>query len=67
LLSANDVQRDINSLRAAMKGFGTDEKVLIEILGKRTPAQMDQICHAYKSNFGRVNLYLIFFFLLFFC
>jgi len=36
-----------------MKGFGTNEKKLISVLGKYPPVQMNQIIKSYKSNFGK--------------
>jgi len=39
-----------------MKGFGTNEKKLISVIGKYPPAQMNQIIKGYKSNYGRFHL-----------
>ncbi|XP_023646716.1 annexin A5-like [Paramormyrops kingsleyae] len=44
---------DATQLRDAIKGAGTDEKVLVEILGSRTPAQIRDIIAAYKQEFGK--------------
>ncbi|KAI8824831.1 Annexin 11b [Fimicolochytrium jonesii] len=52
-LSAQELERDAQGLRKAMKGFGTDEKALTEILCKRTPDQAPAIVQAYRAHFGR--------------
>ncbi|XP_048826349.1 annexin A5-like [Brienomyrus brachyistius] len=44
---------DATQLRHAIKGAGTDEKVLVEILSSRTPAQIRDIIAAYKQEFGK--------------
>ncbi|KAF2681788.1 Annexin [Lentithecium fluviatile CBS 122367] len=38
-----DVTRDIEAIRKAMKGFGTDEKALITVMSKKDPIQMNTI------------------------
>uniref|UniRef100_A0A672GQI4 Annexin n=1 Tax=Salarias fasciatus TaxID=181472 RepID=A0A672GQI4_SALFA len=42
---------DVTSLRNAIKGAGTDEKVLVEILASRTPAQVKDIIAAYRQEY----------------
>ncbi|XP_041642092.1 annexin A5b isoform X2 [Cheilinus undulatus] len=42
---------DVTSLRNAIKGAGTDEKVLIEILASRTPQQVKDIIAAYRQEY----------------
>uniref|UniRef100_A0AAY4A5D7 Annexin n=1 Tax=Denticeps clupeoides TaxID=299321 RepID=A0AAY4A5D7_9TELE len=41
---------DAELLRHAIKGAGTDEKVLIEILASRTPDQVKEIIATYKNS-----------------
>lgn len=45
---------DAEKLYKAMKGIGTNETVLIDILCKRTAQQRMQIASAYKTCFGKV-------------
>ncbi|XP_033481171.1 annexin A5b isoform X2 [Epinephelus lanceolatus] len=42
---------DVTSLRNAIKGAGTDEKVLVEILSSRTPQQVKEIVAAYRQEY----------------
>ncbi|XP_078807227.1 annexin A5-like isoform X1 [Oryzias latipes] len=42
---------DVVSLRNAIKGAGTDEKVLVEILASRTPQQVKDIIAAYRKEY----------------
>uniref|UniRef100_T1IXL1 Annexin n=1 Tax=Strigamia maritima TaxID=126957 RepID=T1IXL1_STRMM len=48
-----DPEQDAETLRAAMKGFGTDEKAIIDILARRTNYQRQEISLTYKSSFGK--------------
>ena len=48
-----DASADAAVLRKAMKGFGTDEAVLIGILSKRDPLQMASIRHSYSTTIRR--------------
>ncbi|KAL3066622.1 hypothetical protein OYC64_016550 [Pagothenia borchgrevinki] len=42
---------DVSSLRNAIKGAGTEEKVLVEILASRTPQQVKDIVAAYRKEY----------------
>ncbi|KAJ6644584.1 Annexin B10 [Pseudolycoriella hygida] len=44
---------DGDSLRAAMKGFGTDEQTIIDILTARSNAQRQQIANYFQESLGR--------------
>uniref|UniRef100_A0A8C9YBL4 Annexin n=1 Tax=Sander lucioperca TaxID=283035 RepID=A0A8C9YBL4_SANLU len=48
-----DPLRDVEVLRKAMKGFGTDEKAIIELLGSRTNKQRVPMVAAYKTTYGK--------------
>ncbi|KAF7666752.1 hypothetical protein LDENG_00093180 [Lucifuga dentata] len=42
---------DVTLLRNAIKGAGTDEKVLVEVLASRTPQQVKEIVAAYRQEY----------------
>ena len=44
---------DVETLRKAMEGFGTDEATLIKVIANRTNSQRQQIKAQYKSTYGR--------------
>ncbi|KAJ8264330.1 hypothetical protein GJAV_G00147930 [Gymnothorax javanicus] len=48
-----DPLRDVEVLRKAMKGFGTDEQAIIELLGSRTNKQRVPMVMAYKTTYGK--------------
>ncbi|KAM4032624.1 annexin A11 isoform 1-T3 [Anomaloglossus baeobatrachus] len=48
-----DALRDAEVLRKAMKGFGTDEKAIIECLGSRSNKQRQQISLSFKTAYGK--------------
>ncbi|KAM5141096.1 annexin A11 [Mantella aurantiaca] len=48
-----DALRDAEVLRKAMKGFGTDEKAIIECLGSRSNRQRQQISLSFKTAYGK--------------
>lgn len=48
-----NAQEDANALRTAMKGWGTDEDAIINILCTRTCPQRLQIVSTYKQMYGR--------------
>ena len=48
-----DANKDAAELRKAMKGFGTDEDKIIEIICARNNSQRQQIAETFKTAFGR--------------
>ena len=47
------MQNDVEALRKAMEGWGTDEAALIKIIANRTNAQRQAIKAQYKATYGR--------------
>ncbi len=54
-VSPFDARADADALHKAMKGMGTDEKGLINVLCKRPSHQRVNIAQIYKASFGKVN------------
>ncbi|XP_076855989.1 annexin A11b [Brachyhypopomus gauderio] len=48
-----DPLRDVEVLRKAMKGFGTNEDAIIDLLGARTNKQRVPMVKAYKTTYGK--------------
>lgn len=48
-----DAEVDAKALYKAMKGFGTDEKAIINIVGHRTTEQLKVIEETFKTAFGK--------------
>lgn len=62
-LNPQQIHNDVQALKKAMKGFGTDEAGLIAVLGRRTIEQTQQIIAGYKSSFGKDLCEYFFFFI----
>lgn len=52
-VSPMDMTPAANSIRAAMKGFGTDDRALIQAVAKLDPLQIIGLRQVYKTRIGR--------------
>lgn len=50
-----DPRQDAEILRRAMKGFGTDEKAIIQVLTNRVNCQRREIALHFKTMYGKVS------------
>ena len=52
-LFTEPIEYDADQLREGMKGLGTNEDTLIEIIASRSPAQLELIKRKYKEKYSR--------------
>lgn len=53
-----NAEEDSKALKAAFKGFGSDEDAITEIITKRSNAQRLEIASRFKTMYGKVNIVL---------
>lgn len=51
-----NAEEDSKALKAAFKGFGSDEDTIIEIITKRSNTQRLEIASRFKTMYGKVNI-----------
>lgn len=51
-----NAEDDSKALKAAFKGFGSDEDAIIEIITKRSNTQRLEIASRFKTMYGKVNI-----------
>jgi len=52
-VAAHDAAADASAINKAIKGAGTDEATLIQILGHRSKSEVAAIAHEYKAHYGK--------------
>lgn len=50
-----NAKEDATALKKAMKGFGCDQKTIIDLLANRGIVQRIEIAEAFKSLYGKVK------------
>lgn len=50
-----DAKEDAIALKKAMKGFGCDQKVIIDVIANRGVVQRIEIAEAFKTLYGKVK------------
>ena len=53
-----NAEQDAEVLKSAMKGLGTDEETLINVLCYRSNTQRQELVSMYKTMFGKVFAHL---------
>jgi len=49
-----DAKEDATALKKAMKGFGCDQKVILDVIANRGIVQRIEIAEAFKTLYGKV-------------
>jgi len=53
-----DAKEDAIALKKAMKGFGCDQKAIIDVIANRGVVQRIEIAEAFKTLYGKVKIYI---------